>query len=220
MKRTLLKLCAHPGHSGVPSARCCTRRPQRNHGAETPTVWPRQVLRFEQPIHALASSPSGTGVAVAPGKTLQLLHLPSTTRIHTFTCHTDDDYCVLWHPSGLLVSGSKDGTVRLWDIPAGKVKRVFPSHTGGVSAIALSPDGLQLLAGGNNGTVEWWDIPTGRLRATHKGHQGWVSGLVFTPDGKGFYSSGLDGKALKWMLGSETPEDHYLTMWTASGASG
>jgi WD40 repeat protein len=59
----------------------------------------------------------------------------------------------------LLLSGSQDGKIRVWDIAAGKVLR---SYSG--SHWALSPDG-KTLAVDTERTIRLWDVVTGKERS-------------------------------------------------------
>src|SRR5262245_44542803 len=42
---------------------------------------------------------------------------------------------------GQVLSGSKDRTIKLWDIATGQLVRTFEGHQGGVSSVAFSSDG-------------------------------------------------------------------------------
>ncbi len=51
-------------------------------------------------------------------------------------------YAVTFSPDGrLIVSGSIDGTVRVWDAATGAERRVLQGHSCSVRAVAFSPDG-------------------------------------------------------------------------------
>ena len=53
---------------------------------------------------------------------------------------------------------SKDNTVRLWDVEAGKQVRLIGSHDLQVNSVAFSPDGRFILSGGFDGQVVNWGI--------------------------------------------------------------
>jgi WD40 repeat protein len=66
----------------------------------------------------------------------------------------------------LLASGGDDGTVRLWDVHAGRAIAVFRRHRKRVSSLAFSPDGKLLASGGEEDFVCVWDIAAGQRRCT------------------------------------------------------
>src|SRR5438445_106724 len=68
-------------------------------------------------------------------------------------------------------SAGWDGSVRVWDLEAGKeVQRLTPGF-GNLFGVSFSPDGKRLAAGGANGSVRVWDAATGKELVTYTGHQ-------------------------------------------------
>ncbi|MDD2542077.1 MAG: hypothetical protein PHH28_13680 [Desulfuromonadaceae bacterium] len=65
----------------------------------------------------------------------------------------------------LALSGDNAGTVKLWDIPSGKLLKTFKGHMGTVNSVAFSPNGNSALSGSDDGTARLWDIATGKERA-------------------------------------------------------
>ena len=59
------------------------------------------------------------------------------------------------------LSGSADGTVKLFNVNDGAVLRNFTHHTKTVECLALLPDGLRFVSGSNEGTARIVEI--GRL---------------------------------------------------------
>jgi len=99
--------------------------------------------------------------------------------------HTRSVNSVKFSPDGRWVlSGSDDGTVKLWDVVTGKEVRTFAGHTDRISSVAFSPDGRQVLSGSNDETVKLWDMVTGREVRTFTGHTDPVCSVAFSPDGK------------------------------------
>ena len=67
-----------------------------------------------------------------------------------------------------LLSGSLDGTVRLWDLDKGEVIRQV-DHGAPVTSVALRADGKGFASGGSNSVVKLWTLEEGKLVAELKG---------------------------------------------------
>lgn len=63
-----------------------------------------------------------------------------------------------WSPdSRLLVSGSKDTTLKVWDVAGGRLKEDLPGHKDEVYAVDWSPgDGGKVGSGGKDKAVRVW----------------------------------------------------------------
>jgi WD40 repeat protein/uncharacterized caspase-like protein len=111
------------------------------------------------------------------------------------TGHADDVNSVAISPNGKIVaSGSRDRTIRLWEIATGTELRAIietDGMTDEIGAVAFSPDGKTLAVCQSN-TVKIWDIQTGtRLRVLDK-HHDTVGSLAYSADGKMLVSGSMD----------------------------
>ena len=103
---------------------------------------------------------------------------------------------MLWPtPNFQAVSGSLDGTLKVWDLGTGTCTATMTGHTGYVLCVAATPDGRHALSGGNDHTLKVWDLGMGTCTATLTGHSGWVRCVAITPDGW-HAVSGSDDKTL------------------------
>ncbi len=87
--------------------------------------------------------------------------------------------------------------------------RPLTAHTGGVWAVAWSPDGTRLLTGGYGG-ARVWDATTAEPLHQLTGHTGWVRAVAWSPDGTRLLTGGDDSTARIWDATTAQPL-HQLT---------
>ncbi|WUJ19970.1 hypothetical protein OHS70_38435 (plasmid) [Streptomyces sp. NBC_00390] len=127
--------------------------------------------------------------------------------------HTNAVFSVAFSPDGkTLATGSKDGTVRLWNTGTRRqIGARLTEYTFYVFSVAFSPDGKTLATGSADGTVQLWDtatrIPTGNPLSDHTDL---VLSVVFSPDGKTLATAGWDGTRL-WDTATRTSIGDPLT---------
>ncbi len=113
--------------------------------------------------------------------------------------HTDSVQAVAFSLDGrLALSGSQDGTVRLWEVETGRAVRVMEGHSDGVMSVAFGPDGRLALSGSEDGTVRLWEVETGRSMRVLEGHSDRVMSVAFSPDGDLALSGSEDGTVRLW----------------------
>jgi WD40 repeat protein len=109
--------------------------------------------------------------------------------------------CPFSHHSALLVSGSSDKTVKIWDASTGECLQTFEGHRGDVNSVAFSHHSALLASGSSDKTVKIWDISSGECLQTLKGHSGIVNSVAFSHD-------------LAWLASSS--DDNTVKIWDAS----
>ena len=98
-----------------------------------------------------------------------------------------------------MLSGSKDGSVRLWDVELAKGRLVLGGFPACIRALGFSPDGQTLaVAGRGDGVVALLDASSGGEIARLVGHGGLVLGLNFSPDGRTLATGSLDATIKLW----------------------
>ncbi|KZO90687.1 WD40 repeat-like protein [Calocera viscosa TUFC12733] len=70
----------------------------------------------------------------------------------------DEVVWLRWHPRGsVLLAGSNDSTVWLWQLPSGNTMQVFAGHEGPVHSGNFTPDGKRIVTADQAGTLIAWD---------------------------------------------------------------
>lgn len=116
-----------------------------------------------------------------------LLAVGSTIGIWIYDARTDDVSSVAFSPDGkVLASGSKDSTIRMWEVKTGILLNTLMGHTGDVQTVLFSSDSNSLVSGcccsGRwDGKLCLWDVQTGELLLTLDNET--VAAVTFSPDG-------------------------------------
>ncbi|KAH9838489.1 ribosome biogenesis protein Sqt1 [Rhodofomes roseus] len=70
----------------------------------------------------------------------------------------DEVMWLRWHPKGnVLLAGSNDSTVWLWQLPSGNTMQVLAGHTAPVQCGEFTPDGKRIVTADAEGTLIFWD---------------------------------------------------------------
>ncbi|KAG1867762.1 quinon protein alcohol dehydrogenase-like superfamily [Suillus subluteus] len=111
--------------------------------------------------------------------------------------HTDWVSGVVHLPNGRrIITGSDDGSLRLWDLESGaQIGEEWRDETDVMWSMALSPNGKTIASGGGNDDVRLWDVETRKIIAKWTGHTDIVCALCWNADGKRVASGSWDGTA-------------------------
>jgi len=109
-------------------------------------------------------------------------------------------FCVNFNPqSHLIVSGSFDETVRIWEVKTGKCLKVLPAHSEPVTAVHFNRDGTLIVSSSFDGLCRIWDTATGQcLKTLIDEDNPPVSFVKFSPNGKYILAGTLDSVLRLW----------------------
>jgi WD40 repeat protein len=154
----------------------------------------------------MALSPNGQLLAInvpdarkAPG--LALLALPEDGTLRRLPLAADDVWCLQFSPDGTrLASGSKDGTVCVWNVATGRCEQTL-RHPGSVTGATFAPDGRRLATSCFDGAARIWTLATGAQVAVLRDAQqpgASMSGIAWSPDGKRLATGSLGQPLRIW----------------------
>jgi WD40 repeat protein len=117
--------------------------------------------------------------------------------------HTKEIYSVAYSSDGLsAVSGSKDKTIRLWNIESGETIKMFQGHMHGVTSVAFSSNNKQIISGSYDNTVHLWNIDSGKivkiLKTPQLSHTNYVTSVAFSANNKYIASGSKDNTLCLW----------------------
>ncbi|MBD2517675.1 WD40 repeat domain-containing protein [Nostoc sp. FACHB-973] len=125
--------------------------------------------------------------------------LKDTQPLHTLMGHSHIVCSLAISTDGkLLVSGSWDQTIKIWQLETGELLHTLKGHRDRVYAIALSPDEQIIASGSADQTIKLWHLQTGELLGTFTGHGNIVTALAFTASGEMLVSGSLDKTIKIW----------------------
>ncbi|CAG9767917.1 unnamed protein product [Ceutorhynchus assimilis] len=124
--------------------------------------------------------------------------------IRTLYDHMEEVTCLEFHPKEpILCSGSKDQTIKLFDISKASVKKAFKTITESepVRCFSFHPSGNHLIVATNHPVIRMYDVNTLQCYVCpfpNQQHSETVTCLKWSPDAKYFASCSRDGAIKLW----------------------
>ena len=153
--------------------------------------WPAHKILLQLAIEHADDSPLTIGAEkfLADGKCdwlwlrreMRMAHIGSEPFVDYFERHTKAVEGAIVLSNRLILSWSRDKTLRLWD-NNGKPVAIFHGHTDFVNGAMLLPDG-RILSWSRDRTLRLWDND-GKPLAVMEGHTGWVDGVLELSNGQ------------------------------------
>ncbi len=113
--------------------------------------------------------------------------------------HTQTITCLGLTPKeDIVVSGSKDGTLRIWNIEEGECLQILKGHRSAITSLDISPNGRFIISASQDKKLRLWELETGRCIHCMEGHDLWVEHVLFTPDGRRVISGSRDTTIKIW----------------------
>ncbi|KAJ0399084.1 hypothetical protein ATCC90586_003049 [Pythium insidiosum] len=124
-----------------------------------------------------------------------------TKNIMSLAGHQSPVECLVFDPTERkVVAGSKAGSIKAFDLEAGKVSRTLKGHMSTCTTVDYHLYGDYVASGALDTIVKVWDLRTKSCMQTFKGHKSEVTKVCFTPDGRWLTSGSMDGSIRIWDL--------------------
>lgn len=121
--------------------------------------------------------------------------------------------CPMHRGPGLFVSGSDDGSAKLWDLRSKRSAHTFASRFP-VTAVAFSEAGDQVYTGGIDNTVHVWELRKGAVSMSLAGHTDTITGMALSPDGHFLLTNAMDNTLRAWDVRPYAPADRCAKVFT------
>jgi WD40 repeat protein len=129
--------------------------------------------------------------------TIRLWDIKTRTSLAVLRGHEDEIYCLAFSSDGKkLISGAKDGSVRLWQVP--------PVQREPALRVLREPSGYFIISPNSQHAVTLaadyvlWDLNTGAKLATLSALRGYQAGYDFSANGRQLLAGGRNGKVRIW----------------------
>lgn len=150
-------------------------------------------------MRAIEFSPNGDYVAFSQWYQLSAVNMLNGDQTIFSEEHSDLIAAISWYPgSSFFVSGSYDGTLRIWDLAQQDSMRVLEGHSSDVLDVAWSPNGIYIASGSADLTTLIWSAETGEVVYRLRGHTDGIRSLDWFHDGSRLVTGSLDGTIRIW----------------------
>jgi len=169
----------------------------------------KEVQAHTEAVRGLAIAPTDAKfVTCADDTTLKIWDFASSTEEAMLSGHGWEVKSVDWHPhKGLLVSGSKDHTVKFWDPRTGRCLSTLHGHKNPVAKTMFEPvQGNMLATCARDHTARIFDLRMMRDVLLLKGHEKDIITMAWHPMHKNLLSTGgVDGSIHHYLLDEQNP---------------
>ncbi|MFQ3566054.1 MAG: WD40 repeat domain-containing protein [Aggregatilineales bacterium] len=166
------------------------------------------IAGLEHGAEALAFHPEGHLLAIGGiDGILRLLDLKSGSRA-LLEGHQDEITALAFTPDGMLISASRDGTVRLWrptpQSPRWFVVRMIWRHEDWVRDLSLNEAATLMATACKDGTTHLFALPDQQRIHVIEAHEGGCDAAALSADGAVLASGGRDARVRLWDTTSGT----------------
>ena len=127
-------------------------------------------------------------------------------------------FCLTFSLDGtLLISGSDDETVKIWDVQTGGVINTFHGHRNSVLSVSISIDSTMIASVSRDETIHLWNIQTRECCQIIE-QQAQVEHVIFSPTDPQYLMSLSDEKVWQWDINGHQIRPPYGNSFVASSS--
>ena len=163
------------------------------------------------PVETVAVSPAGRFIAAGGvDGHIRVFDRRTGMTLADVRAHSDAVRSVCFASDDLLISGSADRTLRMWNVRSDRFGVLvtyhlqIAAHDGSVNQVAVSPDGRLLGSVSEDGYLKTWR-PDGGLMDRVRVSPRPVFALAFSPDGRTIATGDDEGRIKLWNSSNGTP---------------
>uniref|UniRef100_A0A8C5EXQ8 Kinesin family member 21B n=1 Tax=Gopherus evgoodei TaxID=1825980 RepID=A0A8C5EXQ8_9SAUR len=171
-------------------------------------------VQGEHQINQIALNPAGTMLYSAAGNCVRIWELNRLQPIGKLTGHSGPVMCLTVNQTvsnhDLVITGSKDHYVKMFEITDSVVGNVGPTHNfepphyDGIECLAIQGD--VLFSGSRDNGIKKWDLEQQELlQQIPNAHKDWVCALAFVPGRPMLLSACRGGMVKVWNVENFTP---------------
>ncbi|XP_064362032.1 kinesin-like protein KIF21A isoform X8 [Dromaius novaehollandiae] len=168
----------------------------------------------ENQINQIALNPTGTFLYAAAGNSVRMWDLKRFQSTGKLTGHLGPVMCLtvdrISNGQDLIVTGSKDHYIKMFDVTEGALGSVSPTHNfepphyDGIEALAIMGDNL--FSGSRDNGIKKWDLAQKDLiQQVPNAHKDWVCALGLVPSAPVLLSSCRGGMLKLWNVETFAP---------------
>eukprot|EP00118_Oscarella_pearsei_P021031 m.233716 g.233716 ORF g.233716 m.233716 type:complete len:350 (+) comp40097_c1_seq4:23-1072(+) len=153
----------------------------------------------------------------ATDKTVAVWDTESGNRIKKLRGHTGfvNSCCPSRRGDQMIVSGSDDSTVKLWDVRTKEPVQSFGCSYQ-VTSVCFNDTAEQIMSGGLDNDIKVWDLRKNDVLYSLTGHADTITGLKLSPDGSYLLSNAMDNAVIIWDIRPFAPQQRMLKVFVGA----
>ncbi|KAL5724134.1 U5 small nuclear ribonucleoprotein [Ranunculus cassubicifolius] len=154
-------------------------------------------------------------ISASADKTLRAWDVETGIQVKKMVEHSSfvNSCCPSRRGPPLVVSGSDDGTAKLWDLRQRGAIQTFPDKYQ-TTAVSFSDASDKIFTGGIDNDIKVWDLRRNEVTMTLQGHSDTITGMQLSPDGSYLLTNSMDCSLRVWDLRPYAPQNRCVKIFT------